>query len=139
VRKGLLALVLLLATAGAAACGGGGGDDPEPSSSEAPQSVADAFIAELLDGRPSDAAERLSPIRSELEPQLPGLSIQLQTNGYRVQDVKRRGKKAFVYSFRGNATAQPRTAQWVLTFEEDLGQWGIVTFAPVRRQQPASS
>ncbi|MGH2921676.1 MAG: hypothetical protein ACRDKU_06400, partial [Gaiellaceae bacterium] len=86
---------------------------------------------------PADAAERLSPIRSELEPQLPGISIQLQTNGYRVDDVKRRGNKAFVYSFVGNASAQPRTAQWVVTFEQDLGRWGIVTFAPAP-QQPTS-
>jgi hypothetical protein len=104
--------------------------------SQPPQETGDAFVAELLDGRPSDAANRLSPIRSELEPQLPGISIQLQSGGYRVTDVRRQGNNAFIYTFEGNASAQPRTMEWLMTFTKDIGQWGVVAFVP---RQPTST
>lgn len=116
------------------------GDDNGNGSSEGgnqpPQEMGDAFVAELLDGRPSDAANRLSPIRSELEPQLPGISIQLQSGGYQVKNVRRQGNNAFVYTFEGNAQAQPRTMEWLMTFTKDIGQWGVVSFTP---RQPSST
>lgn len=129
-------LVLVLALAGAGCMGDD--DNGSPSGNQAPQETGDAFVAELLDGRPSDAANRLSPIRAELEPQLPGISIQLQTGGYRVTDVRRQGNDAFVYTFEGNADARPRRMEWVMTFAKDIGQWGIVTFGPRGRPQPTS-
>lgn len=130
-RRTALGLALLLALAGAGCMGD---DDTNGSStpSRAPQATGDAFVAELLDGRPSDAANRLNPIRAELEPQLPGISIQLQSGGYQVTDVKRQGDSAFIYTFEGNASAQPRRMEWLMTFAQDVGQWGIVGFAPRR-------
>jgi hypothetical protein len=125
VRRSALLLTICLALFGAAC---GGGDDKPEVPDRAPQSEADAFVAELLDGRPSDAAERLSPVRSELEFQLPSLSIQLQTNGYRVADRQRQGKNKFIYTFRG---AKGPPAKWEMTFQEDLGRWAIVTFGPL--------
>jgi hypothetical protein len=110
------------------------GDDDNGSSTpdRPPQETGDAFVAELLDGRPGDAANRLNPIRAELEPQLPGISIQLQSGGYRVVDVRRQGNNAFIYTFEGNASAQPRRVEWLMTFAQDVGQWGIVAFVPRR-------
>jgi hypothetical protein len=128
------ALVLALAGAGCMGDDDNGGSAP----SQAPQETADAFVAELLDGRPSDAANRLNPIRAELEPQLPGISIQLQSGGYRVTDVRRQGNNAFIYTFEGNASAQPRRMEWLMTFAQDVGQWGIVTFGPRGQPQPTS-
>jgi hypothetical protein len=124
-----LALALALAASGCM-----GDDDGNGSSTpdRPPQATGDAFVAELLDGRPGDAANRLNPIRAELEPQLPGISIQLQSGGYRVVDVRRQGNNAFVYTFEGNASAQPRRMEWLMTFAMDVGQWGIVAFAPRR-------
>jgi hypothetical protein len=136
VRRAAVGAALVLALAGVG-CGGGNGDgDSAPK--QAPQETADAFVAELLDGRPSDAANRLNPIRAELEPQLPGISIQLQSGGYRVTDVRRQGNNAFIYTFEGNASAQPRKMEWLMTFAQDVGQWGIVTFAPRGQPQPTS-
>jgi hypothetical protein len=138
VRRRALGLALVLAFAGAGCMGddnGGGGGE---SSTQAPQAMGDAFVAELLDGRPSDAANRLNPIRAELEPQLPGISIQLQSGGYRVTDVRRQGNNALVYTFEGNASAQPRRMEWLMTFAKDVGQWGIVAFVP-RRQRSSTS
>jgi hypothetical protein len=136
VRRVAVGLALFVALSGAACMGDDNGD--EASSSQAPQAMGDAFVAELLDGRPSDAANRLNPIRAELEPQLPGISIQLQSGGYRVTNVKRQGSNAFVYTFEGNASAQPRRMEWLMTFGQDVGQWGIVTFAPRQQTQPTS-
>jgi hypothetical protein len=116
--------------------GDDGNEDSAPT--QAPQEMGDAFIAELLDGRPSDAANRLNPIRAELEPQLPGISIQLQSGGYRVTNVRRQGNNAFIYTFEGNASAQPRRMEWLMTFAHDVGQWGIVTFGPRGQPQPTS-
>jgi hypothetical protein len=129
-------MALLLALAGAGCMGdddGNGSSAPD----RAPQEMGDAFVAELLDGRPADAANRLSPIRSELEPQLPGISIQLQSGGYRVESVRRQGDNALIYVLEGDASAQPRTTEWLMTFTKDIGQWGIVAFAP--RQPSATS
>ena len=109
-----------------------GGESSSPN--QPPQEIGDAFVAELIDGRPSDAANRLNPIRAELEPTLPGISIQLQSNGYRVTDVRRQGNNGFIYTFEGNADAQPRRTEWLMTFANDVGQWGIVSFGPVTRQ-----
>lgn len=131
-RRVALGLALFLALGGAACMGDDNGGD-EMSSDQPPQAMGDAFIAELLDGRPSDAANRLNPIRAELEPQLPGISIQLQSGGYRVTDVRRQGNNAFIYTFRGNANAEPRTMEWLMTFARDVGQWGIVAFVPRQR------
>jgi hypothetical protein len=136
VRKGLV-LALLLALAGAGCMGddnGEGGSAPN----SAPQEIGDAFVADLLNGQPGEAANRLNPIRAELEPQLPGISIQLQSGGYRVVDVRRQGNNAFVYTFEGNQDARPRRMEWVMTFSRDVGQWGVVTFGPRRQPQPTS-
>ena len=121
--------MLALAAAG---CMGDDDGNGSSSASRPPQAMGDAFVAELLDGRPGEAANRLNPIRAELEPQLPGISIQLQSGGYRVTDVRRQGDNAFIYTFEGNASAQPRQMEWLMTFAKDVGQWGIVTFAPRR-------
>ena len=127
-------LALLLAFTGAG-CMGDDDNGNKSSPSQPPQATGDAFVAELLDGRPTDAANRLNPIRAELEPQLPGISIQLQSGGYKVVDVKREGNTAFIYTFEGNADARPRRMEWLMTFARDIGQWGIVAFVPRRRQQ----
>jgi hypothetical protein len=138
VRRAALGLALLLALAGVGCMGDDdGGESSSPN--QAPQATGDAFIAELLDGRPSDAANRLNPIRAELEPQLPGISIQLQSGGYHVTDVERQGDNAFIYTFEGNADAQPRRMQWLMTFARDIGQWGVVAFVPRQQQQQSST
>lgn len=129
-------MALLLAVAGAGCMGDDNGNGSSDGGNQPPQEMGDAFVAELLDGRPSDAANRLSPIRSELEPQLPGISIQLQTGGYEVKDVKRQGNNALVYTLEGGPQAQPRTVEWLMTFTKDIGQWGVVSFAP---RQPTST
>jgi hypothetical protein len=136
VHKATFLLALLCAFAGAGCMG----DDDNGSSTpdRAPQQIGDAFVAELLDGRPGEAANRLNPIRAELEPQLPGISIQLQSGGYKVVDVRRQGNNAFIYTFEGNANAQPRRMEWLMTFANDVGQWGVVTFGPRGRPQPTS-
>ena len=128
-------LALLLAFAGAGCMGDDDNGNESSSPSQPPQATGDAFVAELLDGRPTDAANRLNPIRAELEPQLPGISIQLQSGGYKVVDVKREGNTAFIYTFEGNADARPRRMDWLMTFARDIGQWGIVAFVPRRQQQ----
>jgi hypothetical protein len=118
------------------------GDDNGDGGSAAerpPQEIGDAFVADLLNGQPGEAANRLNPIRAELEPQLPGISIQLQSGSYRVVDVRRQGNNAFVYTFEGNQDAQPRRIEWVMTFSRDVGQWGVVTFGPRRQPQPTSA
>jgi hypothetical protein len=138
VRRAALGLALLLALAGAGCMGDDNGDESS-GPNQAPQATGDAFVAELLDGRPSDAANRLNPIRAELEPQLPGISIQLQSGGYRVTDVERQGDNAFIYTFEGNASAQPRRMQWLMTFARDIGQWGIVAFVPRQQQQSSTT
>lgn len=133
-----VALALLLALAGGGCMGDDDNGDGGSAPNRPPQEIGDAFVADLLSGQPGEAANRLSPIRAELEPQLPGISIQLQSGGYKVVDVKRQGNNAFVYTFEGDETAQPRRMEWVMTFAQDIGQWGVVTFGPRGRPQPTS-
>ena len=100
VRRAPLALALFLVLA-AAACGG---DAPKPLSTQAPKEPADAFVAEMLDGRPDDAAERLSSSYAGFAFNLAQLSIDLQENGFHVAQSKRRSDKAFVYLMEAVAT-----------------------------------
>lgn len=136
-KAAVLTLALALALAGAGCMGdddGNGSSSPD----QAPQEIGDAFVADLLAGQPGEAANRLNPIRAQLEPQLSGISITLQSGGYKVVDVERQGNNAFVYTFEGNETAQPRRMEWVMTFAQDVGQWGVVTFGPRGQRQSTS-
>jgi hypothetical protein len=130
-RKAVV-LGLLLALGGGGCMGDDDNGDGGSTSNRPPQEIGDAFVADLLAGQPGEAANRLNPIRAELEPQLPGISIQLQSGGYKVVNVKRQGNNAFVYTFEGDESAQPRRMEWVMTFANDVGQWGVVTFGPPR-------
>lgn len=133
-----IVLALLLALAGGGCMGDDGDGDGGSTPNRPPQEIGDAFVAELLNGQPGEAANRLSPIRAELEPQLPGISIQLQSGGYEVVDVRRQGNNAFIYTFEGDEDAQPRRMDWVMTLAQDIGQWGVVTFGPRGRPQATS-
>jgi hypothetical protein len=137
VRKAIV-LALLLALAGAGCMGDDDNGDGGSTPNRAPQEIGDAFVADLLNGQPGEAANRLNPIRAELEPQLPGISIQLQSGGYEVVDVRRQGNNALIYTFEGDEDAQPRRMEWEMTFAQDVGQWGVVTFGPRGRSQPTS-
>jgi hypothetical protein len=106
-----------------------GGEEPQPLSSQAPKEPADAFVAEMLDGRPDDAAERLSSTHAGFAFDLPRLSIELQTNGFRVAESKRRTDASFVYLMRGRRNGKPVSAPWVVTLEKDLDQWRIENFS----------
>jgi hypothetical protein len=111
----------------AAACSAGG-EEPEPLSAQAPKEPADAFVAEILDGRPNDAAERLSSTHAGFAFDLPQISIELQTNGFRVAESKRRNDSSFVYLFRGRRNGKPVSAPWVVVLEKDLDSWRIRNF-----------
>ena len=126
VRRAALAFAVffVLAAAGCSA----GGDGPKPLSSQAPKEPADAFVAEMLDGRPNDAAERLSSTHAGFAFDLPQISIELQTNGFRVAESKRRNDESFVYLFRGRRNGKPVSAPWVVALEKDLDSWRIGNF-----------
>jgi hypothetical protein len=119
-----LALFFVLAAAGCSA----GGEGPKPLSSQAPKEPADAFVAEMLDGRPTDAAERLSSAHAGFAFDLPQISIELQTNGFRVAESKRRNDESFVYLLRGSRNGKPVSAPWVVALEKDLDSWRIGNF-----------
>ena len=124
-RRAPFALAVFFALA-AAGCGG---EKAEPLSSQAPKEPADAFVAELLDGRPDDAAERLSSTHAGFAFDLPQISIELQTNGFRVVRSKRRGDTSFVYLLEGRRNGEPVTAPWLVTMAPDLDAWRIGNFA----------
>jgi hypothetical protein len=125
VRRGPLVLAVLIVLA-AAACGG---EEPKPLPSQAPKEPADAFVAEMLDGRPNDAAERLSSAHAGFAFDLPQISIELQTNGFRVAESKRRSDSSFVYLLRGRRDGKPVSAPWVVALEKDLDSWRIGNFS----------
>jgi hypothetical protein len=120
-----LAVFFVLAAAGCSA----GGEGPKPLSSQAPKEPADAFVAEMLDGRPDDAAERLSSSHAGFAFDLPQISINLQTNAFRVAESKRRGDAAFVYLLRGHRNGKPVSAPWVVVMEKDLDSWRVGNFS----------
>ena len=120
-----LAIFVVLAAAGCSA----GGEGPKPLSSQAPKEPADAFVAEMLDGRPDDAAERLSSTRAGFAFDLPQISIELQTNGFRVARSKRRSNMSFVYLMRGRRNGKPVSAPWLVSMEPDLDAWRIGDFS----------
>ncbi len=126
VRRASLALALFLVLA-AAACSAGG-EPPKPLSSQAPKEPADAFVAEMLNGRPDDAAERLSSTHAGFAFDLPQISIELQTNGFRVAESKRRNDQSFVYLLRGRRSGKPVSAPWVVAMEKDLDSWRVGNF-----------
>ena len=124
VRRAAFFLAVFFALA-AAGCGG---DKPQPLSSQAPKEPADAFVAEMLDGRPDDAAERLSSTHAGFAFDLPQLSIELQTNSFRVAESKRRSDASFVYLLRGQRNGKPVSAPWVVALEKDLDSWRVGNF-----------
>jgi len=127
VRRAPIALAVFLALV-AAACSAGG-EEPKPLSTQAPKEPADAFIAEMLDGRPDDAAERLSSTHAGFAFDLPQISINLQTNAFRVAESKRRNDSAFVYLLRGRRNGKPVRAPWVVVMEKDLDSWRVGNFS----------
>lgn len=131
VRRAPFALAVFLVLV-AAACSAGG-EDPKPLSSQAPKEPADAFVAELLAGRPDDASERLSSARAGFQFDLPQISIELQTNGFRVAESKRRSDASFVYLLRGRRNGKPVSAPWVVALEKDLDAWRIANFSRAKR------
>ena len=120
-----LAIFVVLAAAGCSA----GGDGPKPLSTQAPKEPADAFVAEMLDGRPDDAAERLSSTHAGFAFDLPQISIELQTNAFRVAESKRLNDKSFVYLMQGRRNGKPVSAPWVVALEKDLDSWRIGNFS----------
>ena len=128
VRRALFFALALFLVLGAAACSAGG-DEPKPLSAQAPKEPADAFVAEMLNGRPNDAAERLSSAHAGFAFDLPQISIELQTNGFRVAESKRRSDASFVYLFRGRRNGKPVSAPWVVVLEKDLDSWRIGNFS----------
>jgi len=130
VRRAPLALALFLVLA-AAACSAGG-EEAKPLPSQAPKEPADAFVAEMLDGRPDDAAERLSSSHAGFAFDLPQISIDLQTNAFHVAESKRRGNEAFVYLLRGRRNGKPVSAPWVVAMEKDLDSWRVGNFSQAK-------
>jgi hypothetical protein len=128
-RAALVALALVLALS-AAACGG---EEPKALSTQAPKEPADAFVAEMLEGRPDDAAERLSSSHAGFAFDLPQISINLQTNAFRVAESKRRNDSAFVYMLRGQRGGKPVSAPWVVVMEKDLDSWRVGNFSRAKR------
>jgi hypothetical protein len=124
-----LALLIVLATT---ACNLGG-EKAEPLVPQAPKETADAFVAEMLDGRPDDAAERLSSAHAGFAFELPQISINLQVNRYRVAQSKRRSNRAFVYLLRGRRNGKPVSASWIVYFERDTDSWRIANFSRARK------
>ncbi len=128
VRRALFFAPAVFVVLAAAACSAGG-EEPKPLPSQAPKEPADAFVAEMLDGRPDDAAERLSSTQAGFAFDLPQLSIELQTNGFRVAESKRRNDRSFVYLLRGRRNGKPVSAPWVVALEQDLDAWRIGNFS----------
>jgi hypothetical protein len=127
VRRAPIALAIFLVLA-AAACSVGG-EEAKPLPAQAPKAPADAFVAEMLDGRPDDAAERLSSTRAGFAFDLPQISIELQTNRFRVARSKRRNNTSFVYLMRGRRNGKPVNAPWLVSMEPDLDAWRIGDFS----------
>lgn len=126
-RRAALALALFFVLA-AAACSAGG-EEAKPLPTQAPKEPADAFVAEMLDGRPDDASERLSSTHRGFQFDLPQISIDLQTNAFHVAQSKRRSNKAFVYLLRGRRNGKPVSAPWVVTMDPDLDAWRVGNFS----------
>ena len=129
VRRGSLVALALFLALSAAACGG---EEPKPLSTQAPKEPADAFVAEMLDGRPDDAAERLSSSHAGFAFDLPQISINLQTNAFRVAESKRRNDSAFVYLLRGRRNGKPVNTPWVVVMEKDLDSWRVGNFSQAK-------
>ena len=125
----LLAGLLVL---GAASCGGGTSETQNRSAAGPRKEEADAFVAELLNGRPEKAAELLSTQHSGLEFELPGVSIELQERHYRVVRSKRRDRTTFVYELKGRQNGRPKTAYYEVKLEFDLDDWRVKDFDPVK-------
>ena len=130
VRRAPIALAVFLVLV-AAACSAGG-EEAKPLSTQAPKAPADAFVAEMLDGRPDDAAERLSSAHAGFSFDLPQISIDLQTNAFRVAESKRRNDSAFVYLLRGHRNGKPVSAPWVVVMEKDLDSWRVGNFSQAK-------
>ena len=130
VRRAPFLLAVLLVFV-AAACSAGG-EKPKPLANEAPKESADVFVAEMLDGRPDDAAERLSSAHAGFAFNLAQISIDLQENHFRVAASKRRSNKSFVYLLRGQRNGKPVSAAWVVAFEKDLDAWRIGNFSQAK-------
>jgi hypothetical protein len=131
VRKAPLALALFVVLV-AAACSAGG-EEAKPLSTQAPKESADAFVAEMLEGRPDDAAERLSSAHAGFSFNLAQISIALQENHFRVVRSKRRTDRSFVYLLRGQRNGKPVSAAWVVALEPDLDAWRIGNFSRAKR------
>lgn len=82
----------------------------------------------MLNGRVDDAAERLSSTHAGFAFDLPQISIELQTNGFRVAESKRRNDSSFVYLLRGRRNGKAVNAPWVVELEKDLDSWRIGDF-----------
>jgi hypothetical protein len=126
VRRAPLGLALFVVLV-AAACSAGG-EQAKPLSAQAPKESADAFVAEMLEGRPDDAAERLSSAHAGFSFNLAQISIDLQENRFRVVRSKRRSDRSFVYLLRGRRNGKPVSAAWVVALEPDLDAWRIGNF-----------
>jgi hypothetical protein len=130
VRRASFALALFLALV-AAACSAGG-EKAKPLANQAPKEPADAFVAEMLDGRPDDAAERLSSAHAGFAFNLAQISIDLQENHFRIAASKRRSAKSFVYLLRGERNGKTVSAPWVVALEKDLDAWRIGNFSQAK-------
>jgi hypothetical protein len=131
VRRTPLGLALFLVLA-AAACAAGG-EKAKPLATQAPKETADAFVAEMLDGRPDDAAERLSSAHAGFQFNLPEISIELQESAFHVAQSKRLNKKSFVYLLRGHRNGRAVSEAWVVALEQDLDAWRIGNFSKAKR------
>lgn len=107
----------------ASACGGSSG---KPVPKVAPQSVADAFVNDLLVGLPDDASERISPTQGQISFDLPELSVELQESHYRVARVKRRSStNSFAYLLVGRSGGRRVTRVWVVSLVRDPDTWRV--------------
>jgi hypothetical protein len=131
VRRASLALTLVVVLV-AAACSAGG-EKAKPLSTQAPKESADAFVAEMLEGRPDDAAERLSSAHAGFSFNLAQISIDLQESRFRLVRSKRRTDRSFVYLLRGQRNGKPVSAAWVVALEPDLDAWRIGNFSRAKR------
>ena len=130
-RRAPLALTLVVVLV-AAACSAGG-EKAKPLSTQAPKESADAFVAEMLEGRPDDAAERLSSAHAGFSFNLAQISIALQESRFRLVRSKRRTDRSFVYLLRGQRNGKPVSAAWVVALEPDLDAWRIGNFSRAKR------
>jgi hypothetical protein len=91
----------------------------------APQSVADAFMKDLLAGLPDDASERVSPTRGQISFDLPELSVELQESHYRIARTKRRGANGFAYLLVGRSNGRRVSRIWIVALVRDPDAWRV--------------